>query len=330
MVSRTGRAVLAFASVLACASPAAGQTVEDRLALLADDNASGYLGPVTEGLGFALTAGIFDRPASLGTFGFDAGVRVAGARRPEDAGTFQAVLPGSVELDGVTYSAPYAPRGGSLTTPTALGEGSGVELEPTGDFEEALVARGLDPEDFVIRFPSGLDIGTVPFAILHFALGLGFGTEVTVRFVPEFEASRDVGAASAWGLGVKHTLTHWVMSPVDVAVTGAIQNVTVGDYLDGSAFQLGVMAGRGLGPLTLYGAASIRRASVDIEYDVDNPDDRPGLPPHGTRLGFSSRLDTAPSVAAGLRLQLLVMNLAGEYAWGDFDTFSLKVGVGLP
>ena len=322
---------LVLGLVLACQSVEA-QELETDLAGLALENAQRYVEPVTFGLGYAMNGGFFDNPGSLRRFGFEFGARVMGSLPSDASKTFDAILPDEIVYNGQTFQNPYRVRGGDPSTPTAAGEGPGVVLEPRAAFAAYLLAQGENPEDYTIQFPEGAGVPAVPFLVAHAVIGIGWGTEVAVRMIPEVEIDEEVGGVSSYGFGIKHSVSQWFPgpSPVDVAVWYGRQNVKVGDFLDGNSNQYGLMVGRGFGPLTLYGTGMIRNASVDVTYTVENPDDNPALPPDGEELGFSSDIDSRMVFALGARLKLLILNLSTQYTADEFTTLSVKVGLGFP
>ncbi len=314
---------------------AEAQTVEDQLGALAEDNAALYVLPLTEGLGYALNSGLFDTAHAMRAFRFDVSARVFGALTPVDVRRFDAILPDTLHfahpaLGSRTYPAPYHPRGDDPSTPSAAGTGAGVVMEPAGSFRQDLLQAGEDPDAYNLRFPDGLDLSVIPYAVLQLVVGVGFGSEVMVRFLPTFELGADVGNARAVGWGVKHEIGRWVELPIDLSLQVGRQSVEVGDYLDGSSREMGILAGRTFGPLSVYGTAGTRRSSVEVRYRVQNPEGLPTLPEDGTEVAFRSGLDSTLAMGAGFRLQFLLLNLAGQYLAGDYDSFSVKVGLGLP
>jgi len=311
------------------------QTAQERIQGLGIDNAERYLDPVAGGLGLALTAGIFDRATVLPAFHVDLGVRIAASFRSEADRTFEAVLPASFEWDHPstgprTFQAPLAPVDGSLATPSAMGEGPGIILEPVGEFRQALLDAGENPDAYRIAFPQGLDLSLVPAASLYLSMGVGFGTEVTIRALPGVRVSPDLGSLSGSGFAVKHEISRWIDSPVDLAVGVGTQDLSVDEFFEASAMEGWLLAGKAVGPLTVFGTAGLRRATVDVEYRVDNPGGIPGLPADGTLVTFAPDLGTRASWGGGVRLQLLLLNLAGQYTGGDNPAFSIKVALGIP
>lgn len=323
-----GRASLC-AALLACAilpASLAAQGARERLETLAKDNGILYVKPLTTGLGVAMNQGIFHTAAVHKLLGFHIGVSVGAMLVQDEDNTFAPVLPGSVTYRGVTFSNPYGDPNAAAPTPTVTGAGSGRVFEPQGGYRTAISAAGGRPRDFALEFPDGLDIPAVPFAVIQGSLGLILGTEVSVRFIPQIETTEEVGSISATGFGIKHSLSQYIpLFPLDVAAFGALQNLEVGDYLDASATAYGLIASKNLGPLTLYGAGSREAAEVDVGYTVQNPENNPGLPAHGTRIGFTDKLDPQTRLTFGATLNLLVLKISGDYSLADRNAVSLKV-----
>jgi hypothetical protein len=321
----------AAALLLACtAAPAFAQGLDESLSSLAAANAEMYVRPVSTGLGHALGAGFVETARPHRLLGFDLGVRVMGAWPIESQKTFTAIAPESVQFNGSTFSNPYAPRHGNATSPTAVGSGPGVVFEPQGSYRAALLASGRNPEDYNLEFPEGLDIPIVPFALLQASVGLPYSTEVTFRVVPTVTPDEEIGAIQATGYGVKHTVSRWFpMVPVDVALFLGRQSFSVGDYLEATATTAGVIASRSLGPLTAFGQVRHSSADVSVGYTVDNPDNDPGLPADGTRIGFDTPVPGGMHAGAGLTLRFIGLGITGEYSAGPQRTASIKAGLSI-
>jgi hypothetical protein len=331
----SGRPLLGAVTLVVCwgLAPTSIQAqVEGDIAGLALENAQRYVEPITFGLGYAMGGGHFDSASPMRRFSFDVGVRAAGAFASDASKTFDVLLPSTVTYEGNTYPNPYQIRGGARPTPSATGQGPGVVLEPTPTFAAILVANGENPEDYTIPFPEGADIPAIPFLVAHGTVGIGWGTEVSLRLIPAVELDEEVGDLSAFGFGVNHSISQWFPgpSPVDLSVWYSRQNMKVGDFLDGNAQQFGVLVGKGFGPLTLFGTGMMRDASVKVSYTVENPDDNPALPADGEEVGFTSSLGSSAVFGVGARLRLLIMNISAQYTADEFNTLSVKVGFGIP
>lgn len=324
-----------LASVLLLAAPPATgaqeTSVPDALRALAEDNASLYVEPLTVGLGIGLNTGFNATAAVHDVLGFDIGVRVVGALVPDEMDFFEAIPPASFTFDGRTYEDPYAPAGGSLTTPSVtgpgegrLGQGEAIVLEPQGQFRLDLIAAGENPDDYNIPFPEGFDIPAVPFAVIQGSVGIPLGTDLTVRFIPAVEVHEDVGDVEAFGFGIRHSVSQWIPAPlpVDLAVSFGWQDLSVGDYLDASGTNYGAVVSKDLGVFTLYGAGSLTSADVDVTYRFEGTQ---GVPPQTIRL--SQELDTTTRFVVGFNLDVLILDLSAEYALGgEMDTLSGQVG----
>ncbi len=332
------RIALATAAVLLLLGPelARAQDVGGNLESLARDNAELYARPVFEGMGNALTAGFVRTPDVHDQLGFDIGVRIMGALIPDEKKSFTPVLPSSITVDGSefpdgmdrTFSNPYSVQGGP-TSPTAVGDGDGVTLAPAGAFADSLAKYGKNPADFEVPFPEGFDVPAIPFAVIQAGLGVGFGTEVSARFIPGIEVDDEVGEVSAFGLGVTHQINRWLPGPVpvDLAAFGGYQSFTVGEYLDASTTTLGVAVGKGLGPLSVYGMGQYESPSVDLEYTVSNPNDNPALPDDGEVIRFSPGLEGGTRFGVGAQLDLLLLQFALEYSAGDYNAVTGRISL---
>ncbi len=330
----TRTALIGFGLLSLIATPRAslGQDrIEADLERLTTANAKGFVEPLSRGLAFAMVGGIFDGAEPLGAFDFEVGARVSGALPPRESETFQPVLPEEVVWNGTTYTDPYRARDGLTSTPTVVGRGPGVVLEPSGGFREALTTSGRQPSDFELPLPAGRDIPAVPYPVFHASLGVGFGTELSVRFTPELKVDEELGGFRGLGFALRHALTNWFESPVELSILLARQTLDIGTYLDASSTQYGLLASRRLGPLALFASGQLRSGTVDVLYEVDNADNaNPGLPNDGEQIRFSEKLGTGGALGLGARLQLLIMNLSGQYTFEDYSVVTIKVGFGTP
>ncbi|TVR66552.1 MAG: hypothetical protein EA422_01830 [Gemmatimonadales bacterium] len=327
--------ILALAVVpwllLSAARDASAQELLDQIAGLGQANAEGYALPLSEGLVRALAGGYVDRSRPLEGLRFDLGIRFLGIRPGDERRSFTAAVPDTVGFSGQIFQQPYGSADGSLETPTIAGSGEGLILIPQGEFRSALAGSGLDPDDFRLVFPSGLDLPLAPNLAVQLTVGIGFGTEVAMRFLPAVEVLPEVGQLRSHGFSVHHHLSRWIPLPgLDLTGVAGFQEATAGEDIDVRAVHWGLIGGTRIGPVDLFGSAQLRSGSARIEYQVENPRGMPLLPPDGAAVSFRTSVSTEPTYLVGARLQLLVMNLAGHYSFGEQDGFSIKLGMGLP
>lgn len=314
-------------------SPAAAtaQGIEESLRTLGTENARLYAAPVTAGLAVALNSGLFHRASVHRPLGFDIAIRAMGAFVPRADETFVPVLPVSLTYGGETFQEPYAARG-ELRSPTVVGSGGGFVAEPTGEFRDALVQAGENPADFELRFPDGLDLPAVPFAVAQVSLGVGMGTEVSARFTPSVDLGGDVGTVSMLGFGARHSLDQWLAlpPPLRLSVAGGWQRMTAGEYLDLQALHAALVAGGHISLLDVYGALVLEDASAEVDYVLRNEADNPALPAAGTRLRFVDDRGGTVRGTAGLTLGLGVVRLNAEYSIARYPAAAAALAFGTP
>ncbi|HUH13854.1 MAG TPA: DUF6588 family protein [Longimicrobiales bacterium] len=330
---RAASATVLALAVAAALVPRAAVAQEDddvleRLRAFAQDNGTLYIEPITSGLGLALTQGTLFTARPQGLYHFDVGVAISGSIVPDEKDTFRPVLPTSITFDGQTILNPYGASANAPLTATATGaEEGGVSIPLTPEAAQTVSANGGDPNDFTLEFLGGLEIPAIPFAVLQASAGLPLGTEIWIRMIPEIEIAEEVGTLSAFGFGIKHSLSQYIPgSPVDFAVTFDRQGVKVGEYLDGSGTSFGVAASRSLGPLTVFAAGTQQTGSVDVRYTFDS--DVPGVP--GESVFFENDIESTVRLTGGVTLSLLWLKLSGAYSVADYDGFALKVLLSLP
>ncbi len=330
--SRLARPLGLLLGALLLPGSALAQSVEEALGTLAQENARLYLEPVTRGFGHALSSTFFEGAQSRGLLSFNVGVRAAAALPPERANTFRPVLPAQVHLNvrgtQESFQDPYT-ASGNAESPTASGRGPGLVAVPQGQLLEAIEETpGADPEDYHLRFPDGLDIPAVPFVVLEGNLGVGLSTELNLRVIPSLEISDELGAMEALGVGIRHSLSDWIMlpTPVDVAVTGGVQSFSAGNYLSASGRSVGVAVGRSLGAVSVFAEGGVHTASLTVNYELENE----ALGVEGQRTRFSADTGASGRLAAGVHLQLALLSVSGQFAAGDYNSVSIRAGLGTP
>ncbi len=91
-----------------------------------------------------------------------------------------------------------------------------------------LMAVGQFPEYFSL--PKGGNINSIIAGVPQFEIGSLYGTELLLRFIPPVYMGENIGNFAFWGLGLKHSLSQYFESPIDIA----FQTVYQGTYLKNS------------------------------------------------------------------------------------------------
>jgi len=150
-----------------------------------------YLTPYANSFGANLNAGWYNtaKPHKLG--GFDVTVTVNTAWAPDVARTFDmATLGLDASIDGTTTIAPTAAAKRSVVRP---------DLVYNADY------AGSSFEVARYQVPGGSGVNAIPLPMAQLGIGLPWGTDVTVRYLPELDLGK-FGSIGLWGVGLKHSI----------------------------------------------------------------------------------------------------------------------------
>lgn len=179
-----------------------------------------YLMPFANIVGSDLNAGWYNtaRPHELG--GLDVTATVSWAKAPSSALSY--------DLSKLSLHGKLDPSLSSVA-PTIAGE---QELRPSLSYSQSVDLGGGNIQEieyarFTVPNGSGFDFFPLPMAQL--TVGLPFGTDVSVRFIPQV-GYRDYGKIGLWGVGGKHSLTQWIpglnkLEFLDISVQGGYTKV---------------------------------------------------------------------------------------------------------
>lgn len=157
-----------------------------------------YMNPALKAVGTGLNGGWFNTAKPHGLGGFDLTVCGQMMFIPTSAQTFDA---GKLPLQSMRF----VNAGEGTQTPTFLGKDQdgpevGVYGRVPGATQDSLLAS--------FRLPSGTGFNVFPMATAQLTVGVGFGTEVSIRFFPTTKI--DPVEAGVFGFGVKHDFKQWI------------------------------------------------------------------------------------------------------------------------
>lgn len=163
----------------------------------ADANAlfSGYMSPLMKSFGAGLNSGWYQTAKPHGIGGFDITISANLTFAPSADQNFS--------LNGLQKIRPAA--GQPNTSPTAFGEakdGPNVEVIEKSPF------TGQDTAITSFRLPPGLGVNIFAVPTAQISVGVGFGTDVSVRFVPSLSVE-DL-KVGLFGFAVKHDFKQWI------------------------------------------------------------------------------------------------------------------------
>jgi hypothetical protein len=156
---------------------------------------NGYLSPLMKSFGAGLNSGWFQTAKPHGLGGFDITISANA--------TFAPSADQSYSLTGLQKVQPKA--GEPNTAPSIFGSSSDG---PTVEVRDKSPFTGQDTTITEVQLPGGL--GTNLFAVptAQLSVGVGFGTDVSVRFMPNISAG-DIGVG-LFGFAVKHDFKQWI------------------------------------------------------------------------------------------------------------------------
>lgn len=250
-----------------------------------------YMGPAMKSLGAGLNGGWFQTAKPHGIGGFDVTVSFNLAYAPT---ADQSYSVSSLGLSKLKLKA------GELDeAPTLFGkDGKG----PSVDLVEKSPFTGNDTAISTFQLPPGTGLNFLPMPTAQFQVGVGFGTEVGIRFVPTINTGDF--KVNLFGFAVKHDFKQWIPvmkeMPFDLSAmfgyTSFNMDFKFGDNslkpdasdsvykspnlpafdnqalkFSGSAWTFNVLLSKKLGPLTPYMGLGFQHSSVSFDVKGDYP-----------------------------------------------------------
>jgi hypothetical protein len=345
---------------VALAVSAQAQTMEETAAKLGTAAGKAYFAPIVSAFGSNLNGGWYHKAPPAKKFGFhvEAGAIMMGTLLSGGSKTFSTT--GAFRLD----SASAAGVASEFDTTGFHGLGQryrdsiasairrtdiNVRFEgPTiiGSKDESLrytvatdpLVIGKPGGDTTITLPasqdtingaSGLiDLALLPIAAPQITVGTLFGTNVTVRWLPEIQTTDEIGKVKFFGFGIQHNPGVWFNSglPVDLGLSYFTQSLSVGTLFKAQTQAVGINVSKTLGwrflNLTPYGGFQLEKSTFDFKYvrTVDEEE----IP-----IKFSLEGDNKYRATAGLSVRLLAINLNADYNVGKYNSFTAGVMIGI-
>ena len=294
----------------------------------------GYVQPFTTGFGNGINGGWYNTAKAHKFLGIDIAVIANAAIVPSsgETFTFNNADYTNIKLDDTSIS--------SAQLPTIAGS-QDIADRPLLAFVDE---EGNKVSPSISSIPgAGLrdalnDFNAVPSAMVQVGVGLFKNTDLKVRFVPK--QTGDEYEGSVLGFGIMHDLKQWIpfvkRLPFDVSAFAGFQTLKFKYFFSPESnqnefaelntttrlFQL--IASKKLSIFTLYGGVGTSSYKTDTNLFGFQPSD-----------SSESVTITAPnegsSVRAniGLRVKLLIVDVAAEYAKQEYDVFSVRAGINI-
>ena len=244
----------------------------DRIENVNEELLQSYIQPLVNAFGTGISTGLFTSAYSHDILGFDVGLRVMSIHIPEASRYFDGIaLACSLAMDSLIY---YEIPLENLST--VFGPEQEINLPISGN------SIGIPT-----NIPTGFDISSAPLVVPQINVGLVFGTELAVRYVPfTFEGSR----MNFFGIGIKQELTKFPLFkpigiPFAVAIGAAYQRFNIQNrdrraIANTSTWNLQALVSKRLGPLEPVIGVGIEntRAYFNYVFEYEIPDTVNNIP----------------------------------------------------
>ncbi len=174
-----------------------------------------YLRPYANSFGASMNAGWYNtaKPHKLG--GFDVTVTFNASWAPKMDRTFDL---SALALEGVVTGDPVSP--------TIAGKKT--DARPSLTYFAEYEGNTLELVKY--KVPDGTGINMVPVPMAQVGIGLPWGTELDVRFLPTINL-RDAGNIGLWGVGGKHDISQHIplfkrIPVIDISAQGGFTKMT--------------------------------------------------------------------------------------------------------
>ncbi len=348
--------------LLAVVGTASAVDFQEELKKMATENAKGYIGPFSTAFGTAMNSGLYHTAKPHGMLGLDISFKFAVVTVPDNAQTFEFVMP-TVQLPNPLIPGETIDLDGNILfpdreNPTVFGKDEVDPFSITAEsiraaFEYVLVDidsimtqaqfdawalifdwdAQLDSIPNMPRFP-GIGFDALPFFMPQVSVGLIKKTEVMLRFMPKVKLNDDIDVGFI-GIGIKHNLDQWLpipLFPIDISAQFVWQSLTIGDLIDSKHTAFSIMASKKVGigvSITPYIGMGFESSTLDVCYTIENPNENPMLPTDGTEIDFSLDGDNSFRMTGGVRIGLPLITLNADYSIGEYKTYSLGLGFSL-
>ena len=249
-----------------------------------------YIRPYAEGLGAVANTGWVHKAGTHSVLGFDLSLRFGASVIPQGKNEF--------DLNALNLNTIRPVNTANSVTPSVSGSNN------PGPQVEVFKPNPLTGQDEVItsfNMPSGSGFGYALAPMVQAGIGLPYDTDLMIRFVPTVSIP-GYGEFGVFGIGFNHELNQWIPGylPIDLTVMAAYMNIGLtGNYtvapspsdydsdpnnldtparwagqsaaLSSSSWNANLMAGRTLGPLSVFGGLGFQSTSMSLDFKGEYP-----------------------------------------------------------
>ena len=303
------------------------QSSSQNVILESSEDAKAFLGsyfsPFSQTLGAGLNNGWYNTAKPHKPAGFDVSLSINLVSVTDENKLFNVN-----ELDHFSAS--------PNTTPTILGNGSGSEI--TYDNGQGISGTFTMPEqDFDIPF--------VPVPTLNAGIGLFKGTELNVRYIPDYAFDIGLigqGSIGLYGGGLKHDILQWIplakKLPFDLSVQAAFNQLNTSFEVESQSVDQEVkmtvnsstynlIISKKLAILTAYASAGLSSTSSRFEGNTSFQLGSTQVIEFNVPLDIDFERQTYLQASAGVRIKLAIFTITASQSFSEFPTTSAGIGI---
>jgi hypothetical protein len=344
--------IILFAALLVFFKPGWSQDLDETLQKLSQDAAAAYLNPISSAFSTDLNGAWFHKApvAKVKSFNLEIGFVGMGAQFPTDAKTFSTN--GFFRFNETQARNMVSGQGYSEDVENAL-----VDQLTQEAFEVSISGPtiiGSPDEHIMLTFPAktftvngesytvpeqnvDLDIGGfrelanaewLPLIAPQISIGTLFGTQATVRYLPEREIQPGMGNFKYFGYGIQHNPAVWLPFglPFDVGLNYFTQTMDVGSTLNVKASGYGINVSKQLGwralNITPYAGFLLEDATMRVTYDYTVQT------PGGTvtdKIDFDLPAENKSRVNIGINVRFVLLNVNVDYNIGKYNSITAGI-----
>lgn len=329
------------------------QDLEETLEQLPQDPAKEFVRPLTDAFGANLNTGWLSNAAKASVSGLDfkIGLVFMGAFIDKDKDVFIVLdqfFPLTESQATAVAQSTGAPPQDIPAIVAQLTDPSGIRLKSTTSgpnifgSEDENVTVELDEQTIQVGGTSYLiprqvlqvtevqgilqDPGIFPTVAPQLSIGTLYGTQATLRYLPNTRYVDEIGKISYFAWGIQHNPLVWFKNPLplDFSLAFFHQNLKIEDLADTRSTAFGVNVsktfGGFVGSITPYGGFMIEKTEMDINYQYTPI---PGGPP----IVFDFTIEGANEnrFILGLGLNVIGLNILADYNFSEVNTLNLSV-----
>jgi hypothetical protein len=315
-------------------------------------NISNYVSPIFSGFSADLNSAFYHSADLHDVLGFDVGVKIGMGIIKDADRKYDFITPDHISIANpadptqlITLDAGSDYDAVVSGAPTAVGDKKNKfyvkMMRTTGTSSIDTIKRAIYDNlvaqygsNNLFQIPNGFDLPAVPLIMPQAAIGLPFGLEVMVRFIPTVSAT-EAGKFNYMGFGLRYDIDKLLRkSPVDIAIHFMTQKMNYKSKSDKDIFSAtgtayGIEASKRLVFLTVYGGFQLEKstftlAQIDGKFTTPDKTETPFTIPEMTFEGKNKSRFTL-----GVRALIALVSIHAEYSVANTPVFAAGIGVSL-